>query len=396
MTRSMKSLLLGATLLVALAPTADAAVLEGRIVNGTTGEEGTAERIELMDLTQGMTPMATLENVTGSFRFDEVPEVSAAHFLLRVTADGVSYTESVQAGALEEPIEVAVYESTTDRSQIELPIHHVLFQRNVDHMQVTELLQFDNGSEPALAVAASAGPLRVHLPHDIHGEIEASVGAGSMPLKLPLIETSEPDVYTVDYPLKPGSTRLVVRYLIGYETESLQWRTNLLYPTGERRVLVSPPDVQVEAEKMIASGDSELEGFAVYSGLPAEAGETWSVAMRGGSPQALETRGGGQTQADASRQIQEVRVRPHRFTESRTWLMLGLGLFLLGALGVVASRRDARVPTKEEQDPRREKLSRLSDRYVSGAIDRATFEAERDRILHGGKKRSARPVGAKS
>ena len=139
------------SLIVALltASVAHSAVLEGRLVNGTTGGEGSAESIELIDLTQGMTPMASLQNVTGEFRFDEVPEMSAAHFLLRIISDGVSYSESVQPDAFDEPIEVSVYDSTTDRSQIEVPIHHALFQRNNDHMQVTELLQFDNSIEPA-------------------------------------------------------------------------------------------------------------------------------------------------------------------------------------------------------------------------------------------------------
>lgn len=367
---------------------ATAATLRGSLVNGTTGGAGSASLVELIDLTQGMVPMASLEDVNGEFQFDDVPDVSAAHFLLRVTSEGVAYTNRVGADSFETPMEVAVYEATSDRSQVRVLVHDVLFQRDGQHMQTTELMQFNNDSDPPQVISNAAQPIRIHLPEDIHGEVEVSVGTGSMPLKLSLIETADPGEYTVDYALKPGATRLVVRYLMGYESGELQWDPVVFYPTEERRVLVSPADVSVEAPGMIRSTTDVPEGFVVYAGLALEGGQPWPVHLSGGSAQAVDPHanmqdgeGGGQ-----STDVRDVVVRPNRLDGSRGWIFGGLGLVFLCAIGLAASSAPA-SDGHSAPKAQRDQLSRLADRYVSGEIDRPTFEAERDRLLAGGAKR---------
>jgi hypothetical protein len=391
----MASFALGLALVTgSMVSTTTAATLLGRLVNGSGSGPGKAELVELMDLTQGMVPMATLKNVEGDFRFEDVPEASPAHFLLRVTSNGVAYTHRVASDSFDTPMEIPVYDTSSDLSDIKVSVHDVLFQRNGDHMQATELLQFTNETDPPRVITPEAQPIRVHIPHDIHGDVEASVGTGSMPLKVDLLETDQPDIYTVDHALQPGDTRLVVRYLLSYENETVAWSPTEIYPTEERRVLVSPPDVKVEAEGMIPSTDEAPKGFEVYVGLPLEAGQSWAVNLSGGSAQSVDPHANEQ---GGPSDVQDVRVQPNRLDASRAWIFGGLALIFLCAIGFAATTA-ASSDDGARKNPERDKLSRLADRYVSGEIDRQTFEAQRDRLLagHSRKKSPKTPANAAS
>jgi hypothetical protein len=370
---------------IGLSPgTSSAGTLQGKLVNGSADGPGKAELIELLDLTQGMEVIATLENVEGEFLFEDAPDASAAHFLLRITSQGITYNERVAPESFESPMEVAVYDATSDRSQLRVHIHDVLFQRADDHMRITELLQFNNDTDPPQVIDAAAQPMRIHLPHDIHGEIEVSVGAGSMPLKLDLIETADSGVFTVDYALKPGATRLVVRYEGGYEDAAFDWKPTVIYSTEERRVLVSPPDVAVDAPDMILSPDADApEGYVVWAGLAIEGGSEWSVNLTGGSDRAVDLQANSEA---GPNDVQDVQVRPNRYDEARNWIFGGLTLLFLAAIGFAASSAPKDGDAKKSGSQKRDLLSRLSDRYVSGEIDRATFETERDRLLRSKKK----------
>ena len=383
MKTTLRSLVgLGLALALLMPATADASTLRGKLVNRTTGGVGTADAVRLLDVAQGMDPIQTLENVTGDFVLENVPE-TAAHLLLQIERDGITYNQSVPATEGDAPIEIDVFDTGTDISALDVSIHHVLFQRNGDHLTVTELYEFSNASDPPVAIPGSVGAVKMHIPHAVHGEIEASVGTTSMPIRLPVTETSEAGVFMVDTSLRPGTTRVLLRYMLSYEEQHLQWDVNALYAETDRRVLVSPPDVSVEAENMIAT-ESQMEGFAAYAGLPITAGESWRVHLHGGSAQAADV-GSGQAANNSPTDLARIAVRPNRLSESKVIILIGLPLFLITGLMLGITTGPKSKASSQSLDPAEEKkrarISKLADRYISGEIDRDHFERERDHIL---------------
>ena len=76
---------------------AGAATLEGRVVNGTTGEEAHADLVELIDLTVNDSPVVTsVEDVTGSFTLTDIPDAAAAHFRLIVHDGETEIRQSIE------------------------------------------------------------------------------------------------------------------------------------------------------------------------------------------------------------------------------------------------------------------------------------------------------------
>lgn len=379
--------------LLLFATTADAATLQGRIVNGTTGESARVDELLVFDLATSSTePAARLQDVEGAFTVPDLPDAAAAHFRVEVRVGDATFSQPVKS--FEGPMDVFVYDATDQISDIALLRHHVILSRDPEHMQVTEFLEFDNRTDPPRMIRASALPIRLELAHEIHGDPVASIMSSAVPVDVDLVAADAPAVFGLDHDLQPGSTRVVVRYLVHEEDHALDWSTRMLYPTEERRVMVSPPDVTVEAADMIPT-ESSIEGYAAWAGLAGAAGDEWSVRLSGGSAVAADT-GSSQTrqQGDPAAAFTEIVARPNRLSESRPLIFLGLGgLLLSGVLGMLLSGRGRAAPAAAS-DPDRLAVSRVADRYVSGEITREEYEREAARLLQKTKKpgRHAAPV----
>ncbi|RKZ11021.1 hypothetical protein DRQ32_06565, partial [bacterium] len=258
-----------------------AATLTGQVVNGTTGEPAHADRIEIFDVTNSSgAAAAALDDVSGSFSIEDLPDAAAAHFRLVVTSGGIQLRQSIES--FDTAMDVFVYDETEVVEDIALLRHHVIFTRDPEHMQVTEYLEFDNRTSPPRIIRASSLPMRLHLDHDMHGAATASLMGGAVPVDVDIKPTDQALVSGIDYHLQPGATRLVVRYLLHEEGEALAWTTQVIYPTEERHALVNPPDVELEAADMIRT-DSDVDGYTTYAGLPAVTGEEWLITLAGGS-----------------------------------------------------------------------------------------------------------------
>jgi len=355
---------------------ASAATLTGELVNGTTGGTGTADRIELIDVAQGMTALSSVDDVEGSFELSDVPETNA-HLLVRVTRGGVSFSQNVED--ITAPLRVEVFESTDQVTDVEYARHHVVFSRDAEHMVVTELFEFDNRTDPPMTIAASALPMRFGFVNPTHGEPEASVGSGDFPINMPVIRTEQDGVRAVDRALRPGNTRMILRYLIEYDPAGTEWVNTTFYPAQDRRVLVRPADVQVMVDQMIPT-ESALEGYATYAGLPIPAATEWSIRLSGGT--ALAAGDGHDHAMGAGEQVVSVQVRAHRFADQRIMMMVVLAaLFGFGLLVGITRRGPQSTLSAGGVDKQRMTLSRLADRYIAGEITREQFEHERDRVL---------------
>ncbi len=387
MKRSLFLLPMIALLLMALPATA--ATLTGRIINGTTGESARADRIALFDVTRADgDPVAEALDVDGEFTLDGIPDAAAAHFRLQVWIGDEDFTQPVTS--FDAPMDVFVYDSTEEITDVVLLRHHIIFTRDPEHIQVTEFFEFDNRTDPPRVISASAVPMRLELDHDIHGEASASLMGTSTPVQVDLVPTDDAAVVGLSTELPPGPTRAVVRYLMHEENRALTWATHALFDTEERRVFVSPTDIAVEAGDMIPT-DSIIDDYAAYAGLNSAPGDEWVVNLSGGSAGASTADHDSHDETSRAGAFTEIVSRPNRLTNSRTKILLGLGgVLLLATITALATTRRP-VDTKGGRpDEARLAVSKIADRYVSGEISREEYEREAARLV----KKSGRRAGA--
>lgn len=369
---AMRALTLLAVSLAA-APAAHGATIRGQLVNGTTNRPGTASSVRLLDMAGGMDQIATRLDVTGEFVFEDVPATSGSPYVVQVQSGPVLYSQPVSLTGDEATVEFTVYDTTESLVAVDVSVHHAIFQRHGEDVSVMEFMEFENRTDPPRAVWLDNGPIKVEIPDELHGEVECSVSAGRAPITQELLETDEDNVYTVPYALKPGTTRLVLRYTMPYHDERLEWAPTMYHPVEKRSVLVSPADIVVTGEGLTRdTSENAPAGYGVYSGPPLEAGQVFAVRLTGGSEHAVDPHAGLETSQPRGR----IEIRSNPLTEKRGLIMVMLAIVLLLGLAV-----GLRAPTPTATVSAVEGLARLEDNYVSGKIDRATFESQRAKLL---------------
>lgn len=386
----MKRSLLTVVALILTASSAPAATLEGRIVNGTTGEPAHADRVALFDVTQtGAEPVAEALDIDGSFTLTGIPEAAAAHFRLQIWTGDKEFTQHITS--FDTPMDVFVYDMTDDTAGVVLLRHHLIFTRDPEHIQITEFFEFDNRNDPPRVISANALPMRFHFEHDIHGEATASLMGTGVPVDVDMVPTDESMVMGLATELPPGATRVVVRYLVHEDNRTMVWASRSLFSTEERRVFVSPTDIVVEAGEMIPT-DSVIDDYAAYAGLVSAPGDEWVVNLSGGSAAAATADDhGSQTETNRAGAFTEIVSRPNRLTNSRTKILVGMGgALLLATVVALATTKRPAAAAGAGAGEGRIAVSKIADRYVAGKITREEYEREAARLL----KKSGRSAGA--
>jgi len=365
-------------LTVALAQNAGATTLRGTLVNETTGGPGSARSVRVVDTAAGMDQIGTLLDVEGDFVIEDLPHRDTAPYLLQVQSGGVLYSQQIRLDQDEVVVTMSVYDSTDDLAGVAMSMYHVIFERHESKLEVMEFFEFTNEHDPPQAVWRPQGPITLQLPPEATEPFEVSVSTPTgMPLRQELLETDDVDVYTVAHALKPGNTRLVLRYTVPYDEESFAYASKLHHPAQRYSVMVSPPDVDVQSEMLTASDEpSPMEGYAVYTGGSLDTGDEVELTLSGGSVHAVDPHAGLSDEGGApvQRSIERIDVRAHRFDGSAPRIVLMGGLAALLLLGITFGKPTHRVEFKSE-------LDKLEEAFLEGSVDAKTFTERAKRLL---------------
>ncbi|HEX9641380.1 MAG TPA: hypothetical protein VGB13_08700 [Candidatus Krumholzibacteria bacterium] len=364
---------------------ASATTLRGTLRNMTTGEVGRASSVRLVDAAGGMNQIGTLIDVEGDFVLTDLPQRPGAPYLIQTQHDGVLYSQSVMLNAEEVDVVVEIYDASDDMSLLRLSMHHLVFERHEAKLAVMEFMEFDNASDPPVSVWRDQGPIIVQLPQGAMEPFEVSVSlASGMPLKQELLETDDETVYTVASALKPGKTRVVIRYALPYDGSPYDFKSRLSYPVGHQSVMLSPYDILLTSAKLKKSdGASPMPGYGVYIGEPSEAGLELAFQLSGGSTHAvdpeadphagLDQGGHGPNDGHNHDTIESIAVRPHRFATARARVLLMGGLGALLLLGMFLARGAPKAP---KANP----LDELEEALMRGELDPTKFAERAEKL----------------
>lgn len=225
-------------LFVGMAPALRAApvAVEGRIINGTTGQPARVEQLELLKIEEGMQVVETLKAAGPNFRFAPI-EQAGAPLLVRATYAGDSYISVIppvaRPGQKTLQTDLTVYDRGARIDDIEF--HSGLqISRLREGLDVTLVYVINNNSKPGRSfdisdltfpVPADAKELRVSIAHQ----------SGGMPVTL------EPETATggirLKRALRPGTSELSIRFLTDTHIfkDRVDFTKDLLVNRGEGR-----------------------------------------------------------------------------------------------------------------------------------------------------------------
>lgn len=351
--------------------------IQGKIVNGTLQAEGKAEQVTLLSLGQGMQEVSTLKDVQGSFKFP-VADDKAGPFLLRATYQGVNYFKTIGPFQAHDTAqhEILVYEpvDTLEKAEIRLP--HLFIKREQDQLAFVWNFEINNPTKNTMYRSGGLFPLNV--PDNV-ASLNVSASSSEMPVRVILTKDPKTGSFLVNYPLKPGKTKIELSYSVDYAKENYVLQQHVLYPLSKVVALIYPEDLKVESEglKELQVDAANHVKIAGWDGL--QAGSLWSMQIQGGSKIAA-----AESQQQQQDQDREVVERNPDIAKAKLilWALMGLGLGLNLVLFLRHAQRRAR-PSFEFSalTTTREKLAQLEAQRKDKSFDEKNFRSRQKALV---------------
>jgi hypothetical protein len=214
-----------------------AAAIEGIVLNGTSGKPQPGATVTLYRLASATGPQA-IESVktdsSGKFSIDkELPGPR----LLQAAYDGVTYNQMLPPGAPSNAVTINVFQSIKKPGDAHVDQHMMLLEPLATQLNVSETFVWRNDGKTTFN-DPDKGTLEFYLPPGAAGKVEVNALAPQgMPIRRAAEKTAKPDIYKIDFPIKPGQSRIDLTYSTPF-TSPGEFAGQMLYKGSPTFVLV--------------------------------------------------------------------------------------------------------------------------------------------------------------
>ena len=355
--------------------------VEGRVVNGTAGEEApfgltvTLSVFRLGDLQE------TLETVTGAdggFAFIDVPGGEGHGYILSAEFGGIVYTYERDYPLPEEPVSLMIYESTDSRDSISVSSHSLVVggvDPDSQTVEILELVGLENSGDRSFladlsqAQAGQMAFLRFSLPTTVTDlDVQSSMRGGT------ILQVDRGFAMTT--PVKPGEHEIAYSFRTSYSAGRLTFDHGLPFGAAAFRVLLPEGVGRVSSQELQEMEPLTL-GDRTYQGLEGN-------DLQAGARVVLNF-------TDLPQPSLLARVRSAATDDAFVLVSIpiALGAWLLALLGYVLlhSGRPASAAAGVQADRAAviSSIALLDDRFRNGEIERQEYLRERwelkDRLL---------------
>ena len=188
--------------------------IDGVVINASSGKPQAGVELSLVQPSQeGMVPLGnTVSGADGSFKIDKT--IPPGPGLLQATFQGNTYNQIFTPGTPTTGVQVKVFESTNDPIVANPAEHLILLEPGDTEIKVSETFVFNNQTVRTFSDPAK-GSLQFFLPAAAGGKSRAIITApGGMPIPRVPVKATRPGFYKIDYPIKPGETRMDINYSV--------------------------------------------------------------------------------------------------------------------------------------------------------------------------------------
>jgi hypothetical protein len=296
------------------------AAVTGTVTNQSTGKPQAGATVALYRLAT-RTGLELIDqaksDAQGNFTINQTPQ---GPHLIRTAFDGVTYNHMLPPGQPTTGIPIEVYNASKQPGGAKVAKHMILLEPGSGQMQVSETYLFTNEGKTAWN-DPDAGTLKFFLPTGASKPDVKATAPGGMPLGAPVNKTAKPDVYAVDFAIKPGDTRIDVTYATPY-TEGADYAGKVV-SKDENTYLIVPSGITLKGEGLNDLGAEPRTQAHIY-GLTAS---NYKVQLTG-SVAAAPADAGSDASDDAGPRIEQIMPRVN--TKTVPILAAALGILALG------------------------------------------------------------------
>jgi len=352
--------------------------ITGEVRMGTPGATLGPATVALLAPSMGMEEIASVPLENGRYRFDDIAP-GPPIFLVQVEYQGVTYSQPARLTGRPLVVSFDVYEVTDQWQGVRVEMRHAVFRTDGRVFRVDKQFQLINDGPDKRTIYRDGGAFKVFLPEERTGETTIAVRAQGQPVSRDPVATDDPQVFTVDYPIRPGVTEVEVAYILPYPERRLAYDEPVLYDLPRVDFFVQPADVKVEPQPPLQVMEVNEERNLVYMhGDAVVAGDRVALTLNGGSAV-----GGGHGQF-------QVAVQPNRTQKYLPYVALIAGGILLAGAILTAGKERAVVAagggggdrqTIRLKENLMTSIAELDDRLAAGNISRGQYEERRADLM---------------
>ncbi len=301
--------------------------ISGQVVNGTTGRPVANQTLQLLMSRGGMQQVATaVTDASGRFTIASTDAAPDSFYLLQAVYQGVDYHAPVKFDAQGEArVDITVYEAARTLPPLRIQSARIVVHAEDNKIHVQEMFAVRNATSPPRSYVNPDGTFLFHLGKSAGDPTAAVTGLMNMPLPQPVNPGKAAGDFSIQYPLKPGLTVMMVAYDSGYASNKLDLGDSVAYPIDSVELMLSPPGLNVDSPLFKAAGADAESGSQRYlaQNVPPSTELAASVSGEGAAGEALSS------QSDS-----EVKTLPNSMTDMGGPLLACFLLVLLWGLGV--------------------------------------------------------------
>lgn len=318
--------------------------IDGAVYNRTTGKPQPGATVTLYKL--GQNGLESVESVKsgpqGEFR---ITQDFGGPRLLQSAYDGVTYNHMLPPGSPTSNVALDVYNSSKQPGSTEVAQHMVLLETARGQLAVSESYVFRNDGKTTYN-DPDGGTLHFYLPPAAKGMVQVNCTAPQgMPIRRAAEKTGQPDVYKVDFPIKPGETRIDLGYSLPFTPPGV-FESRILYKGGPTR-LVAPRGVTLQGDGIQSISQEPRTKASIYS----VTGKDFKVQVAGlGTLQR-----GGEDAADENAGPSIEQIKPKVYEKLKWILTLALTILALGFILLYRAHTPEKIelPAREKNERRR-------------------------------------------
>jgi hypothetical protein len=242
--------------------------IDGTVENATSGKPQPAATVTLYQTTQqGPQNLGSVKSdAQGKFAFtqDVKPGVGGGPLLIQAVYAGVQYNLVITPGSPTSGVSIPVYESTKSPGQAKIDRHFFVLEPSPDgDMHVTEGFLYTNDGKTTWN-DPDRGTLQFALPAEAQGKVEVNVTApGGLPIRRAPDPLGKPNEFKLDFPIKPGETRVDLSWGIPFRSPGV-FTDHLLSKAGLIQ-MVAPPGVEIKGPDVTLLGQEPTTKSNIYS-----------------------------------------------------------------------------------------------------------------------------------
>ena len=297
--------------------------VDGQVLNQTTGKPQGGATVTLFKLGGSAGPEvveSVKTSVDGKFNIDKT--LPPGPGMIQTAYDGVTYNHMLPPGRPTSGIKLEVFNTSSKAGAAKVANHMLLLEPQNGKLTVRESFFFVNDGRTTWNDEKN-GTLRFQLPSEPEGKIEINCTAPQgVPIRRAAEKTGTANVYKLDFPIKPGETRIDLSYTLA---DATNFKTKFLVK-AEQSMIAAPNGVTVTGAGLVDKGKEPKTQASIFEL------STQEVDLKLSGQGELNTGGGGGEEESRGPNISQVNPRIHErlyWILGLTFTIMGLGFVLL-------------------------------------------------------------------